>query len=109
MANDVLRGAELRVGLVIEVKRSPDARKPAYRLVVDFGTEIGRKKSSAQITEFYTGQALMAKLVICTVNVEPLTIGSFVSEVVVNGFKRANGVWVLAVPDADAPLGTRLE
>ena len=109
MARDVFDGVQLRVGRVIKVRRSPDARTPAYQLTIDFGNEIGQKKSSAQITEFYTGPGLMGKLVICTTNVSPLIIGSFVSEVVVNGFKLPNGIWVLSVPDADVPLGTKLE
>ncbi len=108
MAKDVFEGVELRVGRVTKVKRSPDARKPAFQLVIDFG-EMGYRNSSAQITDFYTSQGLMGRLVICRTNVLPLTIGSFVSEVVVNGFMRPDGVWVLAVPDADVPLGTKLE
>ena len=98
---------DIRVGKIIEVQDFPEAKKPAYKLRIDFG-EFGIKSSSARITELYTKDELMNKLVVCVTNFPPRKVGPFVSEVLTCGFYRADGVVVLAVPDKEAPLGARL-
>lgn len=99
---------DLRVGTVTEVKAFPEARKPAYRLIVDLGPELGLKRSSAQITDHYTAGELVGRQVIVVVNLAPKRIGPFVSECLVTGFFDERG-WVrLAVPDGVVPNGARL-
>jgi tRNA-binding protein len=99
---------ELRVGTIIEVMDFPEARKPAYKLTIDFGKEIGIKKSSAQITEIYTKEELLNKQVIGVVNFPPKQIGPFISECLITGFTGENGAIVLAVPDQKVPNGSKL-
>ena len=99
---------ELRVGRVLDVEPFPEARKPAWILRVDFGDEIGVKKSSAQITEHYSPEDLVGKLVVGVVNFPPKQIGPFMSECLVTGFYDDNGHVVLCVPDNDVPLGSKL-
>ncbi|TWT59145.1 tRNA-binding protein YgjH [Thalassoglobus neptunius] len=99
---------ELRVGKIIAVHDFPEARKPAYRLEVDFGEEIGVKKSSAPITGLYTKEELQGRLVIGVTNFPPKQIGPVRSECLVTGFVREDGQVVLAVPDQDIPLGSKL-
>lgn len=99
---------ELRVGTVVEVEDFPEARHPAFRLKVDFGEELGIKKSSAQITDLYDRDALLGRQVIAVVNFPPKQIGPMMSECLVTGFYREDGAVVLAVPDADIPNGARL-
>ena len=99
---------ELRVGRVIEARPFPEARKPAYVLLVDFGPEIGVRKSSAQITSHYTPEALVGRLVVGVVNFPKKQIGPLQSECLVTGFHDADGQVRLCVPDGDVPLGTRL-
>jgi tRNA-binding protein len=99
---------DLRVGTIIEVNDFPEARKPAFILRVDFGEEIGIKKASAQITDFYTKENLLGKRVVGVVNFPPKQIGSIMSECLVTGFHREDGAVVLAVPDDDVPNGARL-
>ena len=99
---------ELRVGRVVAAEVFKEARKPAYRLQVDFGPEIGVKKSSAQITALYTPEALVGRLVVAVVNFPPKQIGPLMSECLVTGFHDADGRVALCVPDAEVPLGTRL-
>jgi len=99
---------ELRVGTIIEVMDFPEARKPAYKLTVDFGNEIGIKKSSAQITDLYTKENLINKQVIAVVNFPPKQIGPFISECLVTGFANETGAIVLAVPDKKVPDGVKL-
>lgn len=99
---------EIRVGKIIEVNDFPEARKPAYKLVIDFGPEIGIKKSSAQITENYTKQELVNSLVMCVTNFPPRQIGPFVSEVLTLGVPAENKTVVLIRPDKDVPLGGQL-
>lgn len=99
---------ELRVGTVIEVEDFPEARKPAYRLKVDFGDEIGVRKSSAQITELYRKQDLIGRQVVGVVNFPPKQIGPMRSECLVTGFLRADGAVVLVGPEREVPNGAKL-
>ena len=105
---DDFEKVDVRVGRIIQVDDFPEARKPAYKLQIDFGEEIGVKKSSAQITAHYSKEELHGKLVIGVVNFAPKQIGPFVSESLTLGFADANGDVILAIPDKDAPLGSRL-
>lgn len=99
---------EIRVGTIVEVEDFPEARDPAYILQVDFGEEVGIKKSSAQITDLYSTEDLHGKQVIGVVNFPPKQIGPVMSECLVTGFHRENGDVALAVPDLEVPNGTRL-
>ncbi|MDP2723693.1 MAG: tRNA-binding protein [Bacteroidales bacterium] len=99
---------DLRVGTIVDVQDFPEARKPAYKLKVDFGGEIGIKKSSAQITDLYTKEELLNKQVIGVVNFPPKQIGSFISECLITGFANETGAIVLAVPDKKVPDGVKL-
>jgi tRNA-binding protein len=99
---------ELRVGKVIDAEEFPEARKPAYKLTVDFGDDIGRKKSSAQITDLYKPEDLIGKLIVAVVNFPQKQIGPMMSECLVTGFYRENGDVVLCVPGKDVPPGTKL-
>lgn len=99
---------ELRVGRVIGAEPFLEARKPAYKLQIDFGPEIGVRKSSAQITDLYQPEALMGQLVVAVVNFSPKQIGPIMSECLVTGFHNANGHVSLCVPQHEVPLGTRL-
>lgn len=100
--------ADLRVGRIVAAHAFPEARKPAYRLEIDFGAPIGVKKSSAQITEHYTLQALPGRLVVAVVNFPPRQIGPVRSEVLVLGTHDENGHVVLLDPGQDAPLGAQV-
>jgi len=99
---------ELRVGTIIKVEDFPQARKPAFKLTVDFGKEIGVKKSSAQITALYTKEELLGKQIIGVVNFPPKQIGPFVSEFLITGFAQENGDIVLAVPERKSVIGAKL-
>lgn len=98
---------ELRVGTIRRVENFPQARKPAYKVWVDFG-ELGEKRSSVQITALYTKEELVGKQVVGVVNFPPKQIGPFISEALITGFYRANGDVVLAVPDKPVPNGAKL-
>ena len=99
---------ELRVGSVIDVQPFPQARRPAYKMTVDFGEEVGIRRSSAQITDLYNPAALVGKQVVAVVNFPAKQIGPFMSECLVTGFPDAQDRIVLAVPDGDVPDGARL-
>ncbi len=99
---------ELRIGTIISAEPFPEARKPAYILMVDFGNAIGIKKSSAQITGLYPLQDLIGKQVIAVTNFPPKQIGPIMSECLVTGFHQADGKVVLAVPDKEMENGARL-
>jgi len=99
---------ELRVGRIISAQAFPEARKPAYKLVVDFGETLGTRKSSAQITELYQCDELIGKLVVAVINFPPKQIGPMMSECLVTGFANSDGAVALCVPDRDVPLGTKL-
>ena len=99
---------ELRVGRVLSAEPFAQARKPAYILHVDFGPELGVRKSSAQITVHYTPEELVGRLVVAVVNFPHKQIGPLMSECLVTGFHDADGAVALCVPDRDVALGTRL-
>lgn len=99
---------ELRVGRVLSAEPFPEARKPAYKLHIDFGADIGIRKSSAQITVHYTPETLIGKLVVAVVNFPAKQIGPFMSECLVTGFHDAQGNVTLCIPEHDVPLGTKL-
>jgi len=99
---------ELRVGRVLGVAAFPEARKPAYKLEVDFGAEIGIRKSSAQITDLYAAEELVGRQVVAVVNFPRKQIGPFMSECLVTGFYNQDGHVTLCVPDRDVPLGAKL-
>jgi tRNA-binding protein len=99
---------ELRVGRVVSAATFPEARKPAYVLHVDFGPDIGLRKSSAQVTAHYRPEDLVGRLVVGVVNFPPKQVGPLMSECLVTGFHDADGHVALCVPDRDVPLGTRL-
>lgn len=105
---DDFENVELRVGTIVEAEEFPEARKPAYRLVVDFGEEIGRKRSSAQITCLYRREDLIGRQVLAVTNFPPKRIGPFLSECLVTGFVAADGSVVLAVPERAVDNGARL-
>ena len=99
---------ELRVGRVMSAEPFAKARRPAYILQVDFGPDIGVRKSSAQITDLYSPQALVGKLVVAVVNFPPKQVGPIMPECLVTGFHNADGQVSLCVPEHEVPLGTRL-
>ncbi len=99
---------DIRVGRITRAEPFPEARKPAFRLWIDFGAEIGEKKSSAQITEHYTPDALVGQQVMAVVNFPPRQIGPMRSEVLVLGVSDAEGRVVLIAPDRDVPEGQRM-
>ncbi len=99
---------DVRVGRILGAKPFEKARKPAYQLRIDFGPELGVKKSSAQITDLYTPESLTGTLVLAVVNFPPRQIADFMSEVLVLGVPDAEGRIVLLQPERDAPLGARM-
>jgi tRNA-binding protein len=99
---------DIRAGRVIDAQPFPEARKPAYKLWIDFGPQIGIKKTSAQITELYSLEDLTGRMVMAVVNFPPRQIGPFMSEVLTLGVADAVGRVVLLAPDHEAPLGARM-
>ena len=108
IAFDDFLKVELRVGRVLSAEPFAQARKPAYVLQVDFGPELGVRKSSAQITVHYRPEDLVGRLVVAVVNFPRKQIGPLMSECLVTGFHDADGAVALCVPDRDVPLGTKL-
>lgn len=99
---------ELRAGTVIDVQDYPEARRPAYKIKIDFGSEIGVKKSSAQVTGLYSKEELLGRQVIAVVNFPPKQIGHFMSECLVTGFYNPEGQVILAVPEKQVENGRKL-
>ncbi|SDE81162.1 tRNA-binding protein [Rhodospira trueperi] len=99
---------EVRVGRVVAAEPFPEARKPAIKLRIDFGADIGERRSSAQITDHYTPESLVGRQVLAVVNFSPKQIGPFMSECLVLGLSDAEGRVVLIGPDRDVPLGARM-
>ena len=99
---------DIRVGVIAAVEDFPEARKPAYKLTIDFGPEVGIKKSSAQITANYRKEDLMGKQIMAVINFPPKQIGPFVSEVLTLGLSDKNGDVVLVAPIYSVPLGGKL-
>jgi tRNA-binding protein len=99
---------DVRVGTIVDVQDFPEARKPAFKLTIDFGPVIGRKRSSAQITKHYSKESLIGKRVASVVNFPPRQIGPFMSEVLTLGFPDEAGEVVLISPDLAVPDGGRL-
>ena len=99
---------DIRTGLIVSVDDFPEARKPAWKLTIDFGGEIGFKKSSAQITDHYGKEDLIGRQIMAVVNFPPRQIGPFMSEVLTLGVSDEEGKVVLLAPDHDVPLGSRM-
>jgi tRNA-binding protein len=99
---------DVRVGRIVRAEAFPEARKPAYKLVIDFGDGVGLRRSSAQLTERYTPETLVGRLVLAVVNMPPRQIGPTVSEVLTLGVPDADGAVVLLVPERDVPLGGKM-
>jgi tRNA-binding protein len=99
---------DIRVGTIVEAQPYPEARKPTYKLTIDFGAEIGVKRSSAQLTVHYALDALVGRQVAAVVNFPPKQIGKFISEVLVLGFPDAAGAVVLVGVDRPVPNGGKL-
>ena len=104
---DQFLAVDMRVGRVLEVHEFPEARKPAWKLVIDFGEELGVKRSSAQITN-YRREDLLGRLVVAVVNFPPRQIGPFMSEVLCLGASDEEGRIILLAPDVEVPLGARI-
>lgn len=105
---DTFSSVDMRVGRITEVLDFPEARKPAYKLTIDFGSEIGVKKSSAQITTLYKKEELLGRLVIGVVNFEPKQIGPFISECLTLGVPDEQGNVVLLMPERGVEVGVRV-
>jgi tRNA-binding protein len=105
---DDFQKVDLRIGTIIEVTEFPEAHNPSYKMRIDFGDEIGIKKSSAQITKLYNLDDLLGKQVLAVTNFPPKQIGPFMSECLVTGFYNSNKDIALAMPEFDVPNGSKL-
>lgn len=105
---DDFEKVDIRVGRIVKVDDFPQARKPAYKLEIDFGPEIGHKRSSAQITIHYSKEDLLGRLVMAVVNFPPRQIGPFISDVLTLGVPDGEGNVVLLTPTKDVPIGGRM-
>ena len=105
---DQFAAVDIRIGTVVAAEPFPEARKPALKLIIDFGAEIGRKKSSAQITQHYRAEDLLGRQVCAVVNFPPRQIGPFLSEVLTLGFSDQDGHVVLISADKPVPNGAKL-
>lgn len=105
---DEFEKVEIRVGTIVEADEFPEARKPAYKLRIDFGEDIGLRKSSAQITDLYTSEELVGRQIVAVVNFPAKQIGPMRSECLVTGFAREDGAIVLISPDSAVPNGAKL-
>ncbi len=108
ISHDDFAKVDIRVGVILSAEPFPEARKPAIKLVIDFGPEIGTRKSSAQLTAHYTPETLVGRRVVGVVNFAPRQIGRFMSEVLVLGVPDAAGEVVLLTPDMAVPTGGRM-
>ncbi|GAN70700.1 tRNA-binding protein [Acetobacter syzygii] len=99
---------DIRIGTILAAEAFPQARKPAWKLKIDFGAELGVKNSSAQITALYTPETLVGRQVVCVVNLGPRQIGPFISEVLVLGAPDAQGHIVLLAPERSVPNGQKI-
>jgi tRNA-binding protein len=105
---DQFMDVELRIGTITAADDFPEAHKPAYKLTIDFGPDVGVKRSSARITDHYTKEELVGRQVMCVTNFPPKQIGPYISEVLVTGFDLSDGTISLAGADRIVPNGTRL-
>lgn len=105
---DDFLAVDIRVGTIVDVQDFPEARRPAFKLVVDFGADIGQRKTSAQITQNYTKEELIGRQVAAVINFPPKQIGKFMSEILVLGFPDDNDHVVLVSPTKNVPNGGRL-
>lgn len=105
---DDFEKVDIRVGRIVKVDDFPQARKPAYKLEIDFGPEIGHKRSSAQLTIHYSKEDLLGRLVMAVVNFPPRQIGPFISDVLTLGVPDGEGNVVLLTPTKDVPIGGRM-
>ena len=105
---DDCQKVELRIGTITHVEEFPEARRPAWKLTVDFGPDTGVRRASAQITDLYSAEELVGKQVLGVVNFPPKQIGPVRSECLITGFHREDGAVVLACPDSAVPNGARL-
>jgi tRNA-binding protein len=105
---DQFDAVDIRVGKIVAVEAFPQARKPAWKLTIDFGPEIGTKRSSAQLVARYSEQDLLGRLVVAVVNFPPRQIGPFMSEVLTLGVPDSEGAVILLHPERDVPVGGRM-